>query len=76
MVSDADGGKGLIKQLDDQFLSFYMPMETTEDWDYLLGLAEEQTHPPELVLTHQTQNPIGVCTTLVGLLTVTAQHAS
>ena len=52
-------GKGPIKQLDDQFPLFYMPMETNrEDWDCLLGLAEEQTHPPELILTHQTQNPI------------------
>ena len=30
MVSDADGGEGPIKQLEDQYLSYYMPTETIE----------------------------------------------
>ena len=59
VVSDADGGEGTYQAVR-RSIPFVLHAhgDNREDWDCLLGLAEEQTHPPELVLTHQTQNPI------------------
>lgn len=59
VVSDADGGEGTYQAVR-RSIPFILHAhgDNKEDWDCLLGLAEEQTSPPELVLTHQTQNPI------------------
>ena len=59
MVSDADGGDGTIQAARrGKTIFLHAHGDNREDWDGLLRLAEEQTNPPELVLTHQTQNPI------------------
>ena len=59
MVSDADGGEGTYQAVR-RSIPFVLHAhgDNREDWDNLLRLAEEQTSPPELVLTHQTQNSI------------------
>ena len=59
MVSDADGGVGTYQAVR-RSIPFVLHAhgDNREDWDHLLGLAEEQTNPPELILTHQTHNTI------------------
>ncbi len=59
IVSDADGGEGTYQAVR-RSIPFVLHAhgDNREDWEGLLGLAEEQTNPSELLLTHQTQNPI------------------
>jgi len=59
VVSDADGGEGTYEAIK-RSIPFVLHAhgDNRKDWDCLLEVAEEQTHPPELILTHQTKNPI------------------
>ena len=59
MVSDADGGEGTYQAVRRSIPSYYMPTETIEKTGTPSRIGPGTDKPPELVLTHQTQNPIG-----------------
>jgi uncharacterized Rossmann fold enzyme len=59
MVSDADGGEGTIQAVRRAIPIFlHAHGDNRQDWESLLGVAEDQVNPPELVLTHQTSERI------------------
>ena len=59
MVSDADGGEGTVQAVRRSIPIFlHAHGDNRQDWESLLGVAEDQVNPPELVLTHQTPERI------------------
>ena len=59
IVSDADGGQGTIHAVTRSIpIILHAHGDNREDWISLVEFAESQSHPPDLVLTHQTSSII------------------
>ncbi len=59
VVSDADGGDGTNQAVRRAIpIVLHAHGDNRHDWASLVELSEEQTHPPELILTHQTPKKI------------------
>ena len=59
IVSDADGGEGTIEAVR-RAVPFFLHAhgDNCREWESLLEFAEERASPPDLILTHQTQEKI------------------
>ena len=59
IVSDADGGEGTIEAVR-RAVPFFLHAhgDNRREWESLLEFAEERASPPDLILTHQTQEKI------------------
>jgi len=59
VVSDADGGEGTIQAVR-RSVPFILHAhgDNIPNWESILQIAESQTNPPELILTHQTTESI------------------
>jgi uncharacterized Rossmann fold enzyme len=59
IVSDADGGEGTIEAVRRAVpLFLHAHGDNRREWESLLEFAEERASPPDLILTHQTQEKI------------------
>ena len=59
IVSDADGGEGTIEAVRRAVpLFLHAHGDNRSEWESLLEFAEERASPPDLILTHQTQEKI------------------
>ena len=59
IVSDADGGEGTIEAVRRAVpLFLHAHGDNLREWESLLEFAEERASPPDLILTHQTQEKI------------------
>ena len=59
VVSDADGGEGTIQAVRRAVpIILHAHGDNKPNWEAILEIAECQTNPPELVLTHQTSETI------------------